>query len=85
MPMTLRFRLTSEISRRRLRFDQQVTRVTGSSRSFSVCYLKGGELLAVEAVNHAKDYMAARALIPNRARPDLTKLGDATVTLRFTI
>jgi 3-phenylpropionate/trans-cinnamate dioxygenase ferredoxin reductase subunit len=66
-------------------FDQQVTRVTASSRSFSVCYLKGGELLAVEAVNHAKDYMAARALIPNRARPDFTKLRDATVPLRFTI
>ena len=46
--------------------DQQVTRGDPKSRHFSVCYLKGGELLAVEAINHAKDYMAARKLIADR-------------------
>jgi 3-phenylpropionate/trans-cinnamate dioxygenase ferredoxin reductase subunit len=56
--------------------DQQLTRGDPATRSFSVCYLRGGELLAVEAINHSKDYMAARKLIPERFRPDLDKLAD---------
>ena len=48
-------------------YDAQVLRGDPATRSFSVCYLKGAELLAVEAVNHSKDYMAARKLIAERA------------------
>jgi 3-phenylpropionate/trans-cinnamate dioxygenase ferredoxin reductase component len=59
--------------------DQQVTRGDPATRSFSVCYLKGGELLAVEAINHSKDYMAARRLIPERFRPDIDRLADPQV------
>jgi len=44
--------------------------------------LKGGELLAVEAVNHSKDYMAARKLIPERFRPNLDKLADFNVAIK---
>jgi 3-phenylpropionate/trans-cinnamate dioxygenase ferredoxin reductase subunit len=62
--------------------DQQLTRGDPATRSFSVCYLKGGELLAVEAVNHSKDYMAARRLIPERLRPNLDKLADPQVGLK---
>jgi len=62
--------------------DQQVTRGDPASRSFTVCYLKGGELLAVEAVNHSKDYMAARKLIAERARPNLDRLADPLVALK---
>ena len=47
-----------------------VVRGDPASRAFSVCYLRGGELIAVETVNHTKDQMAARKLIPARARPD---------------
>src|SRR5271167_932813 len=65
--------------------DQQVTRGDPASRHFSVCYLKGGELLAVEAVNHAKDYMAARKLIADRARPKLDKLADPNLGLKEAI
>ncbi len=57
-------------------FDQQVLRGDPAARSFSVCYLQGGELLAVEAINNPKDYVAARKLIAERARPDLDKLAD---------
>ena len=64
--------------------DQQLTRGDPATRSFSVCYLKGGELLAVEAVNHSKDYMAARKLIPERFRPDLDKLADPQLALKDT-
>jgi 3-phenylpropionate/trans-cinnamate dioxygenase ferredoxin reductase component len=59
--------------------DQQLTRGDPATRSFSVCYLKGGELLAVEAINHSKDYMAARRLIPERFRPNIDRLADPQV------
>lgn len=64
--------------------DQQVTRGDPATRSFSVCSLKNGELIAVEAINHSKDYMAARKLIAERARPNLDKLADPQVALKET-
>jgi len=66
-------------------FDQQVQRGDPATRSFSVCYLKGGELVSVEAINHSKDYMAARKLIAERARPDFNKLADPEVALKEAI
>jgi 3-phenylpropionate/trans-cinnamate dioxygenase ferredoxin reductase component len=63
-------------------FDQQVLRGDPAARSFSVCYLQGGELLAVEAINNPKDYVAARKLIAERARPDLNKLADPGKALK---
>jgi 3-phenylpropionate/trans-cinnamate dioxygenase ferredoxin reductase subunit len=62
--------------------DAVVQRGDPASRAFSVCYLKNGELIAVETVNHTKDQMAARKLIPLRARPDPAKLADPAVALR---
>jgi 3-phenylpropionate/trans-cinnamate dioxygenase ferredoxin reductase component len=66
-------------------FDQQVMRGDPATRSFSVCYLKGGELIAVEAINHSKDYMAGRKLIAERARPDLDKLANPQIALKETL
>jgi len=66
-------------------FDQQVLRGDPATRSFSVCYLKGGELAALEAVNHSKDYMAARKLIAERARPDIDKLADPQIALKESV
>jgi 3-phenylpropionate/trans-cinnamate dioxygenase ferredoxin reductase subunit len=63
-------------------FDQLVVRGDPATRAFSVCYLKGGELLAVETVNHVKDQMAARKLIPARARPDPAKLANDSIALK---
>ena len=63
-------------------FDQLVVRGDPASRAFSVCYLKGGELIAVETVNHIKDQMAARKLIPARARPDPAKLANDAIALK---
>jgi 3-phenylpropionate/trans-cinnamate dioxygenase ferredoxin reductase component len=62
--------------------DQQLTRGDPGARSFSVCYLKGGELLAVEAVNHSRDYVAGRKLIADRCRPNVDKLADPNVALK---
>jgi 3-phenylpropionate/trans-cinnamate dioxygenase ferredoxin reductase subunit len=64
--------------------DQQVTRGDPALRSFTVCYLKGGELVSVEAVNHSKDYMAARRMIAERARPNVDRLADPQIALRDT-
>ena len=66
-------------------YDTQVLRGDPALRSFSVCSLKGGELIAVEAVNHSKDYMAARKLIAERARLDPEKLADPQVPLKDSI
>jgi len=65
--------------------DRLVLRGDPASRSFSVCYLKGRELLAVEAVNHSKDYMAARKLIAERALFDVGKLADSELALKEAI
>jgi 3-phenylpropionate/trans-cinnamate dioxygenase ferredoxin reductase component len=62
--------------------DQQVLRGDPAGGSFSVCYLKGRELLSVEAINHSKDYMAARKLIAERASLDPVKLADANLNLK---
>jgi 3-phenylpropionate/trans-cinnamate dioxygenase ferredoxin reductase subunit len=66
-------------------FDQQVLRGDPATRSFSVCYLKGGELIAVETVNHPRDYMAGRKLIGERMRPNVGKLTDPNVALKDTV
>jgi 3-phenylpropionate/trans-cinnamate dioxygenase ferredoxin reductase subunit len=66
-------------------YDQQVLRGDPATRAFSVCYLKGGELVALEAINHSKDYMAARKLIAERARPNLDKLADGRIALKETL
>jgi len=65
--------------------DQLVVRGDPAARAFSVCYLRRGELVAVETVNHIKDQMAARKLIPARARPDPAKLADDRIALKDTL
>jgi 3-phenylpropionate/trans-cinnamate dioxygenase ferredoxin reductase subunit len=65
--------------------DGQVLRGDPASRSFSVCYLKGRELLALEAVNHSKDYMAARKIIADRTPLDPEKLADNRISLKDSV
>ena len=65
--------------------DRVVVRGNPAARAFSVCYLKSGELIAVETINHIKDQMGARKLIPARASPDLAKLADDTIALKDTL
>jgi len=64
--------------------DDVVLRGDPATRAFSVCFLKGGEFIAVETVNHTRDQMAARKLIQARARPDRAKLADPAVPLKDT-
>jgi len=65
--------------------DQIVVRGDPASRAFSVCYLRDRELIAIETVNHNKDQMAARKLIPARARLDPERLARDDVALRDTV
>lgn len=62
--------------------DTIVLRGAPDSRSFSACYLRDGELIAIDTVNNAKDQMAARKLIAARVHPRLDKLEDPSVPLR---
>jgi 3-phenylpropionate/trans-cinnamate dioxygenase ferredoxin reductase subunit len=62
--------------------DRTVVRGSIAARSFSICYLRGEELIAIDTVNNSKDQMAARKLIAARARPDLAKLADASIALK---
>jgi 3-phenylpropionate/trans-cinnamate dioxygenase ferredoxin reductase subunit len=66
-------------------YDSVVLRGYPDSRAFSCCYLRDGELIALDAVNQAKDFMAARKLIAERARPDVARLTDPAVALRDTL
>jgi len=65
--------------------DTVVTRGNPSSRSFSTCYLRHGELIAIDSINSPKDQMAARKIIAARGRPNLDKLADITVALKDAI
>ncbi len=63
-------------------YDTAVLRGSPATRSFSVCYLRNGELVALDSVNTPKDQMAARKLIAAHARPNLDKLSDPSVPLK---
>ncbi|HVW70910.1 MAG TPA: FAD-dependent oxidoreductase [Steroidobacteraceae bacterium] len=65
--------------------DNVVTRGNPASRSFSTCYLRDGELIAIDSVNSPKDQMAARKIIAARGRPDLSKLANAEIPLKDTV
>ena len=62
--------------------DAQVLRGNPAAGGFSICYFKGRSLLALEAVNQPKDYMAARKLIAERVLLDPKKVADATIPLK---
>jgi 3-phenylpropionate/trans-cinnamate dioxygenase ferredoxin reductase component len=66
-------------------YDTVVTRGAAAARSFSACYLRGGELIAIDTVNQPKDQMAARKLIAAHVRPNPDKLADAGIALRDTL
>jgi 3-phenylpropionate/trans-cinnamate dioxygenase ferredoxin reductase subunit len=63
-------------------YDRALLRGDPATRAFSCCYLRGGELLAIDCVNNAKDYMAAKKLIAERATFDVAKLADAAIALK---
>lgn len=63
-------------------FDQTVVRGDPDARAFSVVYLKGGRVIALDCVNMVKDYVQGRKLVEARVSPDLAQLADANVPLK---
>jgi 3-phenylpropionate/trans-cinnamate dioxygenase ferredoxin reductase subunit len=66
-------------------YDTVIVRGTPAARSFSACYLRAGELIAIDTINSPKDQMAARKLIALHARPNPDKLADAAIALKDTL
>jgi 3-phenylpropionate/trans-cinnamate dioxygenase ferredoxin reductase subunit len=62
--------------------DALVTRGRPEEGSFSVCYMRGRQLVAIETVNSPRDQMAARQLIAARTELDLARVADGTVPLK---
>ncbi len=65
--------------------DTVILRGSAATRSFSACYLRAGELIAVDTVNSPKDQMAARKLVAARARPNPDKLANPAIALKDTV
>lgn len=62
--------------------DKMVRRGDPEEGKFALFHLKGGVLIAVEAVNSAPEYMAGQRMIANGARPDPERLRDTSVAMR---
>jgi 3-phenylpropionate/trans-cinnamate dioxygenase ferredoxin reductase component len=62
--------------------DALVTRGRPEDGSFSVCYMRGRQMVAIETVNSPRDQMAARQLIAARIELDLGKVADAAMPLK---
>jgi 3-phenylpropionate/trans-cinnamate dioxygenase ferredoxin reductase subunit len=61
-------------------YDATVLRGDPGTRSFSVAYLRDGQIAAFDCVNAARDFVQGRKLIG--ARVDSTRLADASVALK---
>jgi 3-phenylpropionate/trans-cinnamate dioxygenase ferredoxin reductase subunit len=62
--------------------DEIVLRGDPAARSFSLVYLRNGQVTALDCVNATKDYVQGRALILSRAQIPRTALADAAVPLK---
>ena len=63
-------------------YDATVVRGDPAARSFSVVYLKGGRVIALDCVNMVRDYVQGRKLVENRSSPDVAALADTSVALK---
>ncbi len=62
--------------------DQAIVRGDPATRSFSLVYLKAGEVIALDCVNATKDYVQGRALVVGHMAIDPARLADATMPLK---
>lgn len=63
-------------------YDLAVMRGDPENRSFSIIYLKGGQVRALDCVNMVKDYVQGRKLVEARAVVDPRKLADTSIPLK---
>lgn len=62
--------------------DQTILRGDPATRSFSVLYLRGGKLIALDCVNAVKDYVQGRAHVISGAVLNQEQLADASRPLK---
>lgn len=62
--------------------DDVVVRGDPETRTFSVVYLRGGKVIALDCVNNTKDYVQGKALIAGRREIDREKLSQKDVVLK---
>jgi 3-phenylpropionate/trans-cinnamate dioxygenase ferredoxin reductase subunit len=62
--------------------DQEVLRGDPSSNQFARFYLENGVLVAADAVNSPKEFMACRQLVAKQAKVDVDKLADSEVPIK---
>lgn len=63
-------------------FDAVVTRGEPASRSFSLVYLIGGRVVALDCVNNMRDFVQGKALVLGGLSPDCLALADPSVPLK---
>lgn len=63
-------------------YDQELVRGDPASRSFSVIYLRGGKVIALDCVNATKDYVQGRKAIVDALPLDLAQLADPAVPIK---
>ncbi len=62
-------------------YDTCVLRGDPATRSFSLFYLRDGEIIAADAVSQPKDFMAAKKLVAARVRAEAATLADPSIPL----
>ena len=62
--------------------DMAVVRGDPAANQFATFYLKHGVVVAVDAVNSPREFMASRQMVDKRSRPDPAKLADPKVALK---
>ena len=63
-------------------YDQCVLRGDPATRSFSVIYLRDGQVIALDCVNATKDYVQGRALVSSGAHISPERLADSATPLK---
>jgi len=62
--------------------DVAIVRGDPAANQFATFYLKNGVVVAVDAVNSPREFMASRQMVDKRAKPDPAKLADPKVPLK---
>ena len=62
--------------------DQAIVRGDPTARSFSIVYMRAGQVIALDCVNCVKDYVQGRALVLGGAQADPARIADATIPLK---
>jgi len=63
-------------------YDRLVVRGDPAARSFSVVYLRGGRVIALDCVNSTRDYVQGRRLVVEGAIADPARLADTAFALK---